>query len=77
MPNHQGSKIYKGYGTVNDEIYIGSTTRKLCERMADHRKPCNIKRHEQLPIYKAFMEFGVESFFIELIENVHAMTRTS
>ena len=67
MPNYQESKIYKIYNTVNDEIYIGSTTRKLSERMAEHRKPCNIKRHENLPIYKAFIEFGVESFFIELI----------
>ena len=56
------------YNTVNDEIYVGSTTRKLCQRMADHRKPCNIKRHEQLPIYKAFMEPGVENSIIELIE---------
>ena len=68
MPNYQEGKIYKIYNTVNDEIYIGSTTRKLSQRMADHRKPYTIKRHEHLPIYKAFIEFGVESFFIELIE---------
>ena len=77
MHNYQESKIYKIYNTVNDEIYIGSTTRKLSERMAEHRKPCNIKRHENLPIYKAFIEFGVENFFIELIENTHAMIKKS
>ena len=68
MPNYQEGKIYKIYNAVNDDIYVGSTTRKLSERMAEHRKPYNIKRHENLPIYKAFIEFGVESFFIELIE---------
>ena len=68
MPNYQESKIYMIYNTVNDEIYIGSTTRKLSQRMADHREPCNIKKHEHLPIYKAFMEFSVENFFIELKE---------
>ena len=77
MPNYQEGKIYKIYNAVNDEIYIGSTTRKLSERMAEHRKPCNIKRQEHLPIYKAFMEFSVENFFIELIENAHAMIKKS
>ena len=76
-PNYQESKIYKIYSTVNDGIYVGSTTRKLSERMAEHRKPCNTKRHSHLPIYKAFIEFGVESFFIELIENAHAMIKKS
>ena len=68
MPNCPESKTYKIFNAVNDEIYIGSTIRKLCERVADHRKPCNIKRHEQLPIHKAFMELGVGNFFIELTE---------
>ena len=68
MPNYQEGKIYKIYNTVNDEIYIGSTTRKLSERMAEHRKPYTIKRHGHLPIYEAFIEFGVENFFIELVE---------
>ena len=68
MPNYQEGKIYKIYNTVNEEIHIGSTTRKLSERMAEHRRPCTIKLKGHLPIYKAFMEFGVESFSIELIE---------
>jgi len=68
MPNYQEGKIYKIYNTVNDEIYIGSTTRKLSERMADHRKCANNEAKQHLLIYKAFRERGVESFFIELIE---------
>ena len=67
MPNYQESKIYKIYNTVNDDIYIGSTTRKLCERMSEHRRRTN-SRYTRFPIYKAFGEHGVDNFFIELVE---------
>ena len=69
MPvNYQEGKIYKIYNTSNDDIYIGSTTQKLCERMRNHRNAHKSKHHFNLPIYKAFREHGVENFFIELIE---------
>ena len=68
MPiNYQEGKIYKIYNTINDDIYVGSTTRKLSERMAEHRRLIN-SRYIQFPIYKAFREHGVDNFFIELIE---------
>ena len=65
MPNYQEGKIYN---TVNDEIYIGSTTRKLSERMADHRKCVNTEAKQHYLLYKTFRDHGVENFFIELIE---------
>ena len=68
MPNYQEGKIYKIYNTVTDDIYIGSTTQKLCARMRDHRKPCNVTKHADLPIYKSFIEHGMHNFFIELAE---------
>ena len=68
MPNYQDGKIYKIYNTINDDIYIGSTTQKLCERMRNHRNDHKSKLHFNFPIYKAFREHGVENFFIELIE---------
>ena len=67
MPNYQEGKIYKIYNTINDEIYVGSTTQKLCERMREHRN----RHRNELPntsVYKAFREHGVDNFFIELIE---------
>ena len=68
MPiNYQEGKIYKIYNIINDDIYVGSTTRKLSERMAEHRRRTN-SRYIQLPIYKSFSEHGVDNFFIELIE---------
>ena len=68
MPNYQEGKIYKIYNTINDDIYIGSTTQKLCERMRQHRNDHKSKSSFNYPIYKAFREHGVENFFIELIE---------
>ena len=67
MPNYQEGKIYKIYNTINDDIYVGSTTRKLCERMAEHRGRINHKDNHN-PLYQSFIEHGVEHFYIELIE---------
>ena len=68
MPDYQEGKIYKIYNTINDDIYIGSTTQKLCERMRGHRKCVNDNKKQHLLIYKTFREHGIEHFFIELIE---------
>ena len=51
---------------MNDDIYIGSTTQKLCERMREHRTDC--KRRVHLPLYKAMVEYGKGYFYIELLE---------
>ena len=67
MPvDYQEGKIYKIYNTINDDIYIGSTTQKLCERMREHRTYCKIRAH--LPLYKAMVEYGKGYFYIELLE---------
>ena len=69
MPvDYQEGKIYKIYNTINDDIYVGSTTQKLCERMRHHRCSVNYGRYINYNIYKAFREHGVENFYIELIE---------
>ena len=66
MPNYQEGKIYKIYNVVNDDIYVGSTTRKLSERMADHRKCANNEAKQHLLVYKAFREHGIEHFLLNL-----------
>ena len=69
MPiKYQESGIYKIYNTINDDIYVGSTTLQLCERMRDHRSNTNEKIKQHYPLYKAFREHGVENFCIELVE---------
>ena len=69
MPvDYQEGNIYKIYNTINDDIHIGSTTMKLCERMRNHRCSVNFGRYINYNIYNAFREYGVENFYIELIE---------
>ena len=69
MPiNCQEGKIYKICSTINDDIDVGSTTLKLCERMKDHRRATNSTKKKDRPIYNAFKEHGVEHFLMELIE---------
>ena len=47
MPiDYQESKTYKIYNTINDDIYVGSTTQKLCERMRDHRYCINNQKRK-------------------------------
>ena len=66
MPVHyQEGTIYKIYNIITGYIYIGRTAQKLCERMRQHRQH---KKTKHTPIDKAFIEHGVEHFFIELIE---------
>jgi hypothetical protein len=43
MPNYKNAKIYKLWSPEGDEIYIGSTTQKLCDRKAKHND--NYKRN--------------------------------
>ena len=73
MPaDYQEGENYKIHNTINDDIYIGSTSRQLCERMGDHRSnrkyEDKFKQLFTVKLYKAMEEYGVENFYIELIE---------
>lgn len=37
MPNYQNGKIYKLWTYESDDIYIGSTTQLLCQRLSGHK----------------------------------------
>ena len=68
MPiNYREGKIFKIYNTITDDIYVGSTALKLCERVRDHRHCIKNETKKTRPLYKAFIEHGVGNFFIELI----------
>ena len=68
MPNYQEGKSYKIHNTNNNDIYVGSTTEKSCERMRSHRKCVNTEAKQHHPLYKLFSEYGVDTFYIELLE---------
>ena len=37
MPNYENTKIYKLWTHLNDDVYIGSTTLTLAQRLAKHK----------------------------------------
>jgi hypothetical protein len=64
---YQNGKIYCIRNTIDDDIYVGSTTQLLCKRMAEHRNKLKYKPHYKL--YMKMAEIGLDKFYIELIEN--------
>lgn len=77
MTKYNNSKIYKIIPNItddNNEVYIGSTTKKyLSERMASHRD--NYKRWKEGKVNKTssfilFDKYGVENCKIFLIEEI-------
>ena len=75
MCTYNNGKIYKLYNTITDDIYIGATTRLLCERMREHMRACNDIKKQQIKLYKCFKEYGVEHFKIELLENYNCNSK--
>ena len=73
MTDYSKGKIYRIYNTVTDDVYIGSTTQPLCNRMADHRAKHLKQTHR--PLYNQMAEIGVDKFFIELIETYPCQNR--
>lgn len=52
MPDYQKGKIYK-IMNINfpNDIYVGSTARKLCQRMAQHRSYSKLDKYQDTKIY--------------------------
>ena len=61
-------KIYKIYNDVNDKLYIGKTVSSIEERFQEHCYDSKKERCEKRPLYNAMNKYGIEHFFIELIE---------
>lgn len=63
--------IYKITNLVNDKLYIGQTSTTLERRFRQHQVAAftlNLK----YPLYRAMRKYGIESFTIELVEEVAA-----
>ena len=67
--------IYIVRNSKNNSIYIGSTTQKLSERMAQHRKATRNPRANSYKVYRSMNELGVDNYYIELIENCSCNNR--
>ena len=60
--------IYKITNDINDKIYIGQTSGTLEERFKQHKKKINSEDRKTYPLYNAMRKYGVEHFFIVLLE---------
>ncbi len=66
--NFENGKVYKILNTIDDDVYVGSTCQPLCKRMAKHRNYTADKSQCHRPLYVKMKLFGLDKFYIELIE---------
>ena len=67
--DYQNGKIYKILNHVDDEVYVGSTCQSLSKRISYHRHGINNERYKNRSLYKLMKEYGVDNFYIELVED--------
>lgn len=60
--------IYIIKNDINDKVYIGKTTKAINKRFEEHKKECNNKQHCHRPLYRAMKKYGLNHFWIELLE---------
>lgn len=58
--------VYKIANTINDKVYIGVTSRTIEERFQEHKY--RIEERNNLHLYQAMKKYGVDKFYIELID---------
>ena len=59
--------VYKMTNTINNDFYIGVTSRTAKSRFAEHKYNA-FKRNNTSKLHQAMREFGVDNFDIEVIE---------
>ena len=70
---HKNGNLHCIRNTVDNVIYVGSTTQLVCKLMVHHRS--DMHRHLQIKVYIKVRELVVEQLYIELIENCPCETR--
>ena len=60
--------IYQITNDVNQKIYIGKTENSIEKRFKEHCLDAFRERNEKRPLYNAMRKYGIEHFYIELIE---------
>jgi hypothetical protein len=63
--------VYKLVNDVDDEFYVGSTTKTLANRLGGHIRTANNAQHKMSNLYQKMRLLGVEHFRMELLHNVH------
>ena len=66
--SYENGRIYCIRNSVNNDIYVGSTTQPLSKRFQKHKETINNKRDGNMLIYQKMREIGKQHFYIELYE---------
>ena len=66
--DYTNGRIYKILNYIDNEVYVGSTCQPLSKRMVAHRAAANKPKKQHSPLYTKMNEYGIENFYIELIE---------
>jgi hypothetical protein len=69
MPDYTKGKIYKIYSPTKNLMYIGSTTRNIAQRMAEHVSHFKRYKNGKGNLFTSFKILECEDYKIELIEN--------
>ena len=72
MPNYANSKVYKLVSSIDNKIYIGSTTQLLSMRLAKHKDDA---KNRPYPAHRHFNTIGWDTVRIILIETVNCFNR--
>ena len=66
--DYSNGKVYCIRNNIDKQIYIGSTCQSLSKRMAYHRQDAKKANRQNTLIYPLMLNYGIENFYIELIE---------
>ena len=66
--DYTDGRIYKILNYNDDACYVGSTCLSLSKRMGKHREDANNPKKQHWLLYIKMKEYGIENFYIELIE---------
>lgn len=64
----RNGRIYIIKNKCNNKVYVGQTTLSIEDRFKQHKKPTYRKRCTY-KLYKAMNKYGVENFYVELLED--------
>ncbi len=66
--DYNNGKIYSIRNTIDNDVYVGSTTQPLSKRFFWHRQGMKCKKSYNYKLYQKMRELGEDNFYIELIE---------
>ena len=66
--DYTNDRIYNILNYIDDACYVGSTCLSLSKRMGKHREDANNPQKQHRLLYIKMKEYGIENFYIELIE---------